>query len=82
MFKKLKESILVELLFLLVVVIFLFSINLISLAQIKNDISFKKNQNIEKAKQQVIKEIKKDKTYGNVFEIINNYRNYKKKDLN
>ncbi len=48
----------------------------------KYDISFKKNQNIEKAKQQVIKEIKKDKTYSNVLEIIKNYRNYKKKHLN
>ena len=48
----------------------------------KYDISFKKNQNIEKAKQQVIKEIKKDKTYSNVLEVIKNYRNYKNKHLN
>ena len=48
----------------------------------KYGISFKKNKNIEKAKQQIIKEIKKDKTYVNVLQVIDNYKKYKKTNLN
>ena len=38
--------------------------------------------NVEKAKEYIIEQIKKDETYNGVLELIKNYREYKEKHLN
>ena len=50
--------------------------------RIKYGIEFKKNGNVEKAKEYIIEQIKKDETYNGVLELIKNYREYKEKHLN
>lgn len=50
--------------------------------RIKYGIEFKKNGNVEKAKEYIIEQIKKDEAYNGVLELIKNYREYKEKHLN
>ena len=45
-------------------------------------IDFKKNMYVEKAIEDVLAEIKKDKDHNSVVELIKNYRQYQEKKLN
>ena len=45
-------------------------------------IDFKKNMYVEKAIEDVLAEVKKDKDHNSVVELIKNYRQYQEKKLN
>ena len=48
----------------------------------KTFIDFKKNMYVEKAIEDVLAEMKKDKDHNSVVELIKNYRQYQEKKLN